>query len=153
MVTRRWDPFGGMVSLRDAMDTLLEQSFIRPDRTVSADLSGARTMPLDLYEREGDYLMKAYLPGVKVEDIEINVDRGTVLTVKAHIGSDLEREEASSYRWLVNELGSGDVARSLTLPTMVDVNRIEATAENGVLTVALPKAEEAKPKRIKITTK
>lgn len=151
MVTRRWDPFSGMVSLRDAMDRLFEQSFIRPDRAISSDLAGARTLPIDLYERDNDYLLKAYVPGAKVEDIDINVDRGTVVTVKAHILGDAEKEEAKHCRWLVNELGYGDVARSVTLPTMIDINSIEAAVENGVLSITLPKAEEAKPKQIKIT--
>ena len=153
MVTRRWDPFSGMVSLRDAMDRLLEQSFISPHRSISTDLPGARIMSIDLYERNGDYVMKAYVPGVKVEDIEIHVDRGTLLTIKARVGGKAEQEEAKKYKWLVSELDYGDHSRSVTLPTMVDVNRIEATAENGVLTIILPKAEEAKPKQIKITTK
>ncbi|RLC94740.1 MAG: Hsp20/alpha crystallin family protein [Chloroflexi bacterium] len=153
MVTRRWDPFANMLSLRDAMDQLLEHSFIRPDRAVSVDMAGVGTMPIDLYEREGDYVLKAYVPGVKVDDIDVNVNRGNVLSVKARISSDLEKEEAKDYRRLVNELGSGDVARSITLPMTVDVNKIEATVQNGVLTLVLPKADEAKPKRIKITAK
>jgi len=135
------------------MDQLLEHSFIRPDRAVSVDMAGVGTMPIDLYEREGDYVLKAYVPGVKVDDIDVNVNRGNVLSVKARISSDLEKEEAKDYRRLVNELGSGDVARSITLPMTVDVNKIEATVQNGVLTLVLPKADEAKPKRIKITAK
>jgi len=110
MVTRRWDPFSGMVSLRDAMDRLLEQSFISPHRSISTDLPGARIMSIDLYERDGDYVMKAYVPGVKVEDIEIHVDRGTLLTIKARVGGKAEQEEAKKYEWLVSEL---DWRRSL----------------------------------------
>ncbi len=153
MVTRRWDPFGSMISLRDAMDRLVEQSFIRPDRTVSSDVLGSRILPMDMYERGEDYVIKAHLPGVNVEDIDINVDRGVLLTIKARIHGEIEKEEAKDYKWLLNELGSGEVARTLNMPTMVDVNKIEASVENGVLTVVLPKAEEAKPRQIKIQPK
>jgi len=108
---------------------------------------------MDMYEREDQYVIKAHVPGVKVDDIEINVDRGLLLTIKAHIDGEAASEEAKNYKWLLNELGSGDLARSLSMPTMVDVNKIEASVENGVLTITLPKAEEAKPKQIKILPK
>jgi len=151
MVSRRWAPLGGMVSLRDAMDRLLEQSFVRPDRGAASEVAGARALPIELCEREADYLLRAYVPGARVEDIDINVDRGTTLTVKASIPG--HGDEAADHKWIVAELGYGEVARSITLPTTVDVNKIDASVENGVLTIVLPKAEEAKPRQIKITAK
>lgn len=152
MVTKRWDPFGGMISLRDAMDRLLEQSLIRTDRSLSSDMVGSRALPMDVYERDGDYVIKAYVPGVSIDHIEISIDRGSLLTIKAHVGTDIEKEEAKKYNWLINELMPGDVSRTLTMPTMVEVGKIEANVDNGVLTLVLPKAEEAKPRQIKITS-
>jgi len=152
MVMSRWDPFADLVTLREAMDRLFDQSFVRPGQTGTREMTGARNMPIDLYERNGDYIIKAYLPGVKAEDVDINADQGT-LTIQAHVPGEAEREEAKNYKWLVNELGYGDVARTVTLPSVIDAGKIDATVENGILTVTVPKAEEAKPKKIKVKGK
>jgi len=152
MVMSRWDPFSDLVTLRQAMDKLFDQSFIRPERAGVRELADARTMPIDLYEKEGDYILKAYLPGVKAGGVDIDADRGMV-TIKAHIPGEAEQEEARNYNWLVNELGYGDVVRSVTLPILVDAGKIEASVENGILTMTIPKAEEAKPKKIAVKAK
>jgi len=152
MVMSRWDPFADLVTLREAMDRLFDQSFVRPGQTGAREVTGARSMPIDLYERNGDYIIKAYLPGVKAEDVDINADQGT-LKIQAHVPGEAEREEAKNYRWLVNELGYGDVVRTVTLPSVIDAGKIDATVENGILTVTVPKAEEAKPKKITVRAK
>lgn len=152
MVMSRWDPFSELVTLRDAMGRLFDESFVRPGQAATRETAGARTMPIDLYEKEGDYIIKAYLPGVKAEDVDIGADRGTV-TIKAHISGEAEREEAKNYNWLVNELGYGEVVRTITLPALVDAGKIDASVENGILTVSIPKAEEAKPKKITVRAK
>jgi len=152
MVMNRWDPFTDLVTLRQAMDRLFDQSFVRSGQTGAREVTGARSMPIDLYERDSDYIIKAYLPGVSAEDVGINADQGT-LTIKAHIPSEAEREEAKNYRWLVNELGYGDVVRTVILPSMIDASKIDAAVENGILTVTVPKAEEAKPKKITVKAK
>jgi HSP20 family protein len=152
MVMSRWDPFSELTTLRQAMDRLFDQSFIRPERAGVRELAGARTMPIDLYEKEGDYILKAYLPGARAEDVDIDADRG-MITIKAHIPGEAEQEQAKNYNWLVNELGYGDVVRSVTLPVLVDAGKIEASVENGILTVSIPKAEEAKPKKIAVKAK
>jgi len=152
MVMSKWDPFTDLVTLRQAMDRLFDQSFVRPGQTGVREMTSASSMPIDLYDRNGDYIIKAYLPGVRAEDVEINADQGT-LTIQAHIPGEAEREEAKNYRWLVNELGYGDVVRTVTLPSMIDAGKIDATVENGILTVTVPKAEEAKPKKITVRAK
>ncbi len=152
MVMHRWDPYTDLVTLRQAMDRLLDQSFVRRDQTGVREVTGARSMPIDLYERNGDYIVKAYLPGVRAEDVDINADQGTI-TIQAHVPSEAEQGEAKNYRWLVNELGYGDVARTVTLPSVIDASRIDAAVENGILTVTIPKAEEAKPKKITVRAK
>ena len=153
MVMQRWEPFGDIVSLRDAMDRLFEQSVVRPQRGgAAAGVSGARVMPVDVYEKDSDYVVKAYVPGVKADEVEISAERETV-SIKAHVPGEVENEEAKAYKWFAAELGYGDVVRVLTLPAPIDASKIEAQVENGVLTVMVPKAEEAKPKRIVVKAK
>ncbi len=153
MVTQRWEPFGNIVSLRDAMDRLFEQSVVSPQRgAASMGLAGARMMPVDVFQKDSDYVVKAYLPGVKAEDVEIGAERETV-TIKARIPGEAEKEEAKSYKWLANELGHGEVVRMITLPTPITSAKIDAEVENGVLTVVIPQAEEAKPKKIAVKSK
>ena len=153
MVLQRWDRFGDIVSLREAMDRLFEQSVVRPQRGAgTASPTSAKMMPLDLFEEESDFVLKAYVPGVKAEDVEIGAERETV-TIKAHIPGEAEKEEAGAHRWLADELGYGDVVRTVTLPAAIDAGKIEASVENGVLIVIVPKAEEAKPKKIAVMAK
>jgi len=153
MVIQRWDRFGDSVSLREAMDRLLEQSVVRPLRGAGMQvLAGAKTMPIDLLEDDSNYMLKAYVPGVKAEDVEIGAMRET-LTIKAHIPGEAEKTENDTYRRVVDELGYGDVVRTVTLPAPIDAGKIEAGVENGVLTVTVPKAEEAKPRKIAVMAK
>lgn len=153
MVLQRWDRFGDIVSLREAMDRLLEQSIVRPRRGVGTPLSaGAKLMPIDLLEEDSGYVLRAYVPGVKAEDVEIGAVRETV-TIKAHIPGEAEKKEAGAHRWVVGELGYGDVVRTVTLPAPIDAGKIEAGVENGVLIIMVPKAEEAKPRKIAVVAK
>jgi HSP20 family protein len=136
------------------MDRLFEQSIVRPQRAAasSGGAAGARLMPVDVYEKDGEYVVKAYVPGVKAEEVEISAERETV-SLKAHVPGEVEKEESKSYKWFAAELGCGDVVRVLTLPAPIDAAKIEAQVENGVLTVVVPKAEEAKPKKIVVKSK
>ena len=153
MAMQRWDPFSDIMSLRDAMDRLFEQSVVRPQRLAGGQsLAGAKVMPVDLYQKDSDYIIKAFVPGVKADEVEINAERDTV-ALKAHIPGDAEKEEARSYRWMAGELGYGDVVRTVTMPGPVDSSNIEASVQNGVLTVVVPQAEEAKPKKIEVKAK
>ncbi|NLE95408.1 MAG: Hsp20/alpha crystallin family protein [Dehalococcoidia bacterium] len=153
MVVQRWEPFSDIVSLRDAMDRLFEQSVVRPARALpETGVAGARLMPVDVYEKDSDYVVKAYVPAVKAEEVEISAERETV-SIKVHIPGEVEKEDAKSYKWLASELGYGDVVRVMTLPMPIDASKIEAQVENGVLTVVIPKAEEAKPKKIVVKSK
>ncbi len=153
MVMQRWEPFGDIVSLRDAMDRLFEQSVVRPPRgTASTGLAGARMMPINVFQKDSEYVIQAYLPGVNAQDVEIGAERDSV-TIKAHIPGAAEKEEAKSYKWLASELAHGDVVRMVTLPTPIDSARIDAEVENGVLSVVVPQAEEAKPKKITVKSK
>ncbi len=153
MVMQRFEPLSDGVSLREAMDKLYEQSVVCPDRFAGSEsVPGAKVMPVSVYEEDSDFVIRAYVPGVKAESVEVGAEGGT-LTIKARIPGEVEGEEAKGRRWLAEELGYGDIARMLTLPAPIDAARIEANVENGVLTVVVPKAEEAKPRKIVVTSK
>ena len=144
----RWDPFRDLMSLRDAMDRLVEQSFIWPgqgDGTSLLPFTGGR-MAIDVYETDQDVVVKATVPGVKPEDIDINLT-GDILTIKTETKEDVERKDKN---YVHRERRFGAMSRSMTLPTAVQSDKAEAKFENGVLTLTLPKAKEAKPKQIKI---
>ena len=146
----RWDPARDMVSLREAMDRLFEESFLRPGLLGSND-SASALMPLDVYETEDVVVVKAAIPGVKPEDIEVTVT-GDLLTIKGEFKSETEKkDEKRSYHRQERRYGS--FSRQVTLPSGVNADACQANFENGVLTLELPKVEEAKVKKVQITRK
>lgn len=143
-----WEPFREMMSLRDAMNRLFEESFLRPGA-----LSGetpSTGMPVDVYETENSLVLKAAVPGVKPEDLDVTIT-GDVLTIKGETKDEPQSEQKRNY--LRQECRYGSFTRTLNLPTAVDANNVTATFENGILTLELPKMENAKPKSVKITAK
>ena len=144
----RWEPFRDLISLREAMDRLFEESFVRPRAGWLAPL-GAETLAVDMYETDEDVVVKTSVPGVKAEDIDITIT-GDTLTIKGETRSEEKVEEANYIR---QERRYGAFSRSLTLPTSIVAEDAKAEFDNGVLTLTLPKAEEVKPKSIKVKTK
>lgn len=147
----RWNPVNDMVSLREAMDRLFDESFVRPHRS-SADGANSVAMarlPIDLYETEDELILKARLPGINPEDVEITINDGDLI-IKAELRSDAASDEAKDWSWYRHELYHGAVGRRISLPTLVQSDKIEATFSNGELTLVLPKAEEVKPRSIKV---
>jgi HSP20 family protein len=140
----RWDPFGEMVHLRQAMDRLFDESFTRPWRLL--DREGETFVPLDVYETEGDLVVKVSLPGVKPEDVDVSIS-GDTLSIKGEFKFEEETKKPSYYR---QERRYGSFHRALTLPTEVEADKAEAVFEHGVLTLTMPKAETVKPKTIKV---
>jgi HSP20 family protein len=146
----RWDPARDMVSLREAMDRLFEESFLRPGFLGGND-SAAGLMPLDVYETQDDVVVKAAIPGVKPEDIDVTVT-GDLLTIKGEFKSELEdKDEKRNYHRQERRYGS--FSRQVTLPSGVNADACQADFENGVLTLKLPKAEAAKVKRVQVGRK
>jgi HSP20 family protein len=145
----RWEPFNEMVSLRDAVNRLFEDSFIRPDAWPMPFDGGGLSLPTDMIETKDSVIVKMSAPGVKPEDIDISVV-GDTLTIKGETKSEGQFEEGSYIR---KERHFGAFQRTLSLPASVAPDKAKAEFENGVLTLTLPKAEEAKPKPIKVTTK
>ena len=139
----RWDPFDDMRGLRQRMDRLFGDFFSPRVLTWEpAELGFA----LDVYETDDALVVKGALPGVRPEEVDISVT-GDVLTIKGETKSEEETKDGNYHR---RELRYGSFARSVPLPTRVNHEKAEATFENGILTVTLPKAEEVKPKSIKI---
>jgi HSP20 family protein len=143
----RWEPFGDLVSLRDAMDRLFEESFVRPGHMLAPLAEGS--LSVDMYETPEEIVVKAAVPGVKPEDIDISVT-GDMLTIKGETKSEEKSEKAA---YVCQEWHYGAFARSVALPSAVQAEKAEASFEHGVLTLKLPKMEEIKPKVIKVQAK
>jgi HSP20 family protein len=144
----RWEPFRDLISLREAMDRLFEESFIRPRAGWLAPL-GAEGLAVDMYETDQDVVIKSSVPGVKADDIDITIT-GDTLTIKGETKTEEKVEKANYIR---QERRYGAFSRSVTLPTSIVAEKAKAEFENGVLTLTLPKAEEVKPKAIKVKAK
>jgi len=145
MAIERWEPFREAISLRDAMNSLLQESFVRPGGVQGQ--SGLGTLPLDITENENEFVVKASLPGVKPEDVQITV-HGDTLTIR---GESKAEEEKKGEQWHLRERRYGAFQRSVALATPVNSDQAQAHYENGVLTLTLPKSEAAKPRQIKVS--
>lgn len=132
-----------MLALRQAMDRLLGESYVRP-LSLWPQLELAE-VPIDMYQTDKDVVVKATLPGVDAEDVEISIT-GDILTIR---GEHSEEEEANEGDYIHRERRIGTFSRSVLLPASVDSNKADAVFDKGVLTVTLPKKEAAKPKKIK----
>lgn len=142
----RWEPAREMMTLREAMDHLFDDAFTRPLRMND----GHWSIPaVDMYQTDNEIVVKAAIPGVKTEDVQINVT-GEILTLKGEIK---EKEEVKEKAYHLREQRWGTFERSIALPTDVIADKAKAEFENGVLTITLPKADEVRPKSITIKTK
>lgn len=139
----RWEPMG-VTSLRQAMDRLFEDSFVRSSGLLPS--FGTEAPAVDMYQTDKDVVVKASLPGMKAEDVEISVT-GDMLTLKGEHREEQEVKEESYFR---KEMRYGSFVRSLEIPVPVKVDKADAVFEDGVLTLTLPKTEAIKPKSIKV---
>ena len=148
MTITRFTPMTDFVSLRDAMDRLFEDSFIRPT-TYSGITAGQIAVPVDLWETNDAYHLRADLPGLTPDAIDINVTSEAV----SLSGETKTQSDVSSDGWLRQERRAGKFQRSFTLPMQIDPNKVQASFENGVLDLVLPKADQVKPRSIKVNAK
>ena len=144
----RWEPFHELVSLRQAMDRMFEDGFTQHLRLAPV-FNGSLSPALDVYETAEEVVVKSPLPGVKPEELDINIT-GDILTIK---GEARAEQETKQENYFCKECHYGTYARSLTLPAGLKTDKAEAKLENGMLTLAIPKAEEVKPKVIKVKAK
>ena len=141
----RWEPAREMMTLREAMDHLFDDAFTRP-----LSLRDGWSVPaIDMYQTDNEIVVKAALPGIKADEVQINVT-GEVLTLKGEIKHE---EEKSEKAWHIREQRYGSFERSVALPTEVVADKAKAEFENGILTITLPKADEVKPKTITVKAK
>jgi HSP20 family protein len=150
MAIVRWEPFRDMLTLQDRMNRLFDESF-RTARGGGAEedwaLGGSWAPLVDIYEREGNIVLKAELPGVDPKDVDIRVENN-VLTLRGERKFDDEVKRDNYHRV---ERAYGAFSRSFTLPNVVDTGDIKAEYRDGVLSVTLPKRAEAKPRQISIS--
>lgn len=141
----RWEPAREMMTLREAMDHLFDDAFTRP-----LTLRDGWSAPaIDMYQTDDEIVVKASLPGVKADEVQINIT-GEILTLK---GETRQVEEKKDKAWHMREQRWGAFERAIALPTEVVADKAKAEFENGILTIILPKAEEVKPKIINIKAK
>jgi HSP20 family protein len=145
MKVMKFEPTSEFVSLREAVDKLFEDSFIRPFNGFGT----TPAFPVELKETKDTYVLKASLPGMKPEDITIEAT-SEGLTIKGELKEETQLKEAD---YLRKELHYGKVQRTFALPLAVDPNKVEATFEHGLVTITLPKTEVVKPKTIIVKAK
>jgi HSP20 family protein len=143
MIVRRPSPFGELMSLRQAMDRLFDDDVYRPVWSQSDGLA----LPLDVSTTKDALLVEASLPGVTPEDVEITLENNT-LTIS---GKTVEERTGGEGSHLVQEIRRGSFSRSVSLPAGLEADKATATFEHGMLRLTIPKAEQVKPRQIKIS--
>jgi HSP20 family protein len=143
----RWDPFRDLLSIQDEMNTLFNRAYGERAPGEGGEQRQRLWAPaLDIAEQKDAYLVHVELPGVRPDDLDITLEDG-LLTIQ---GERRFTQESSEQQFHRIERRYGRFRRSITLPTQVQADAIEASFEDGLLTVRVPKAEEAKPRRINV---
>lgn len=137
-------PFADFAYLHDQMDRIAQEMLTRTNAPT------VTTLPVDVYDRGDDIIVQTYVPGVRAEHLDIQVD-DDVLTISGSFPQLYDQEDASNWTWQVRELRSGNFQRSLSLPFKVNHEQATAQIEDGVLRMVFPKAVEARPRRIAVT--
>jgi HSP20 family protein len=144
----RWEPTAQLSTLQNEMNRLFNTMFEQSGPTARADGSSRRWVPpMDLVETDRQYVLRADLPGLSQEDVDIELE-SNVLTISGERKAEHEQHEQGFYRL---ERAFGSFARSLTLPEGVDANGIEASFDRGVLEIRIPRPEQRRPRKVTIT--
>jgi len=161
MALARWDPFQEMISLRDAMNTLFEQSMVNPRAMTGSTMS----MPMDVCSEGDNYIIEMPVPGASMDSIDISIEGRTVTVCGAFGGQQAQpdgqsqqqtghdgqgQQGAQQRQYLSREMPRGRFERSVTLPTELNADKAQASCEKGVLRITVPKAEAAKRRRITV---
>jgi HSP20 family protein len=148
MAIVRWEPFRDLLSLQERMNRLFDESYRGTGRGETDEwaLGGSWAPVVDIYEQDGNIVMKAELPGVDPKAVDVRLENNT-LTLRGERKLDHEVKRDNYHRV---ERSYGAFSRSFTLPTVVDQGNIKADYKDGVLKLVLPKRAEAKPRQIEI---
>ena len=145
MAIVRWDPFRDLATAQRDFGRLFREAF--SPQFAEAELSTRSwAPPVDIYETENDIVLKAELPGIEAKDVEVRVEDNT-LYLKGERKFEKEVKEQNYHRV---ERSYGSFARSFSLPNSINADKVKAEFKDGLLTLTMPKREEAKPKTIKI---
>jgi HSP20 family protein len=142
----RFEPMREMVTLREAMDRLFDDAFMRPSTLTGGNWQAPA---VDMYQTDDEIIVKAALPGIKADEVQISVT-GEVLTLKGEVKQEEETKEKAYH---IREQRWGAFERTIMLPTDVVADQAQADFEDGILTIRLPKAEEVRPKTITVKAK
>ncbi len=138
----RYEPFSNVLSLREAMDQLFRDSFVAPFGLLTQTTN---SMPVDVYETGDAFVVEAFMPGLTPDNLTISVEQQTVT-----IHGEPRAEDLDGMRPLVQERRVGAFTRTFTLPVAIAADKVQAELADGVLSLTLPKSEEAKPRKIQI---
>jgi len=142
-----WSPFDQLTRLRDEMDRMFATPFTELSR--GGQFFNQWAPALDLYEDKDNVFVKAEIPGMKKEEIEVSLHENA-LTISGERKLEQKHEEAENYR---SERFFGRFTRSVVLPVAVESDKVKASYKDGILTISLPKSEQAKPKQIEVNVK
>lgn len=146
----RWDPFRELVEIQRNLDELFRRTFPSLERSLPVTSYRGEWVPaLDVVQKEGELLVRAELPGVDPEQVEVTVT-GDQLTIK---GERKEQVEVEKENWLRREFRYGAFERCLTLPPEADTDNIKATYRNGILEISIPYQPKGKPRKLTIDVK
>jgi HSP20 family protein len=144
-IVRRPSPVRDLLSMRTAMDRFFDDDF-RPFQWLSGTYAGP-SLPLDVTTDADSVTIEAALPGIKPDDVDITVENGAV-TISGKTADERTAEEGS---YVLQEIRRGSFSRTVTLPSGLEPDKAKATFENGILRLEIPKAEQLKPRQIKIS--
>ena len=143
----RWDPFRDMMTMREAMDRWLQQSLSGTGQLLST--LRPDSVPVDVIERDDAFEVRASVPGVKPEDVEVTV-QGERVSIRAEVRSSPEEQRGEN--WLMREHRYGMLQRTITLPSPVSSENAAAHIEHGILSLKLPKLQGAQARRIAVSS-
>ena len=148
MALIRWEPIGELNTIQSEMNRLFNTFFDTPTPGSSGQTTLRRWVPaMDLVETDDDFVLRADLPGLSEDDVNIELE-DNVLTISGERKSSHEERKEGYYRV---ERASGSFQRSLTLPEGVDPDAVKANFDHGVLEVRIPKPEQRKPRKVQIS--
>lgn len=128
-----------------AMDEMFERLFGR----IPLSAPNATTLPIDVYEQEGKFIVKASVPGIDPQDLDVQIE-DNVLTIRGEVKHEYESEDVKVYR---REVSYGSFARSIRLPDSLNLEAVDAEFNHGFVTISIPRVEEVKPKALKVNVR